>query len=69
MLLIYFYFAFKIKVHHSNVSFTPQTLEKEAKHLAEQATSGCFLDSNQNPLLVLRMMKEVGVIFICYILL
>ncbi|XP_025095393.1 dynein heavy chain domain-containing protein 1-like isoform X2 [Pomacea canaliculata] len=38
---------------------TFETLEKEAKHLAEQATSGCFLDSNQNPLLVLRMMKEL----------
>ncbi|XP_076466624.1 dynein heavy chain domain-containing protein 1-like isoform X2 [Babylonia areolata] len=38
---------------------TFQTLEREARLLAEQATSGCFLDPTQPPLQVLRAMKEL----------
>ncbi|XP_070211333.1 dynein heavy chain domain-containing protein 1-like isoform X3 [Littorina saxatilis] len=36
-----------------------QTLEREARLLAEQATTGRFLDPNQPPLQVLRAMKEL----------
>ncbi|KAL8594105.1 hypothetical protein ACOMHN_000817 [Nucella lapillus] len=38
---------------------TFQTLEHEARLLAEQATSGMFLDPSQPPLPVLRAMKEL----------
>jgi hypothetical protein len=36
-----------------------QTLEREARMLAEQATTGRFLDPNQPPLQILSAMKEV----------
>ncbi len=36
-----------------------QYLEKEAKELSEKATSGMFLDPDNNPMQILRKMKVV----------
>ncbi len=39
-----------------------QRLEKAAKELSEQATSGIFLDPDNNPMKILRVMKGVGLL-------